>query len=702
MYQYSTVTSMLCYGNNFSYWYNFVGSFILLKDVDIKFKYDSDKDDLVNEFYVPVLSNSVEYYRMSGYFSSSSLAIAARGIAKFILNGGKMKLLCNAQLTKEDYEIIEKTNQNPIDYIQDSFLYDLHHIEDEFIKNHVKALGWMLANGFLEIKIALPKDKKGIFHSKVGVLRDKEHNYISFSGSDNETAAGWLYNIEEFKVFKSWDSGEDKYVSSDLDTFFEYWDGITEKTDVVELPSAVREKLIEFAPVSRKELIVISKETRKPINLRGYQEEAIDSWFAHDCRGLFEMATGTGKTITSLSAFKQLSSTKDKLVTVIACPQLHLIDQWVKDVENFHSGKIIKASSKESKWKSKVKALARDFYMDLEDKVVIMTTHNTLASDFFIKNIKRIKSDKLLIVDEVHGVGSSKRLNGLIGEYDYRLGLSATPKRWFDEEGTQAIYDYFGDVVFEFDIKRALTEINPDTGKHYLTPYYYYPIVVDLNDEEYAQYIDLSAKIAQALARKKNNNEKISLSTLCTKRQKIINNAEEKYDEFRKLLREHEGIDKLIVYCSDRQIDRVQEILNEENVTPQHRFTHKESSSKTQKELFSQREEILHNFEEGNYKALVAIKCLDEGVDVPVAENAIILSSTSNPREHVQRRGRILRNAPGKKHAVIYDFLVFPKEKTESGTKIMKKEINRYMEFAELAINSLECLEILDKYYYST
>ena len=233
MYQYSTVTSMLCYGNNFSYWYNFVGSFILLKDVDIKFKYDSDKDDLVNEFYVPVLSNSVEYYRMSGYFSSSSLAIAARGIAKFILNGGKMKLLCNAQLTKEDYEIIEKTNQNPIDYIQDSFLYDLHHIEDEFIKNHVKALGWMLANGFLEIKIALPKDKKGIFHSKVGVLRDKEHNYISFSGSDNETAAGWLYNIEEFKVFKSWDSGEDKYVSSDLDTFFEYWDGITEKTDVV-------------------------------------------------------------------------------------------------------------------------------------------------------------------------------------------------------------------------------------------------------------------------------------------------------------------------------------------------------------------------------------------------------------------------------------------------------------------------------------
>lgn len=676
-------------------------SFILLKDVNIKFKYDSDKDDLVNGFYIPVLSNSVEYYRMSGYFSSSSLAISARGIADFIIHGGKMKLLCNAQLTKEDYEVIENTNQDSVEYIERLFIEDLHNIEDQFIKNHVEALGWMLNNGFLEIKIAIPNDKKGIFHSKVGVLKDNEGNAISFSGSDNETASGWLYNIEEFKVFKSWDSGEEKYVSSDLDTFFEYWNGVTKRTNVIDLPSAIKRELIEFAPVSRKELVVVSKRTRRPIHLREYQDDAIDSWFAHDCRGLFEMATGTGKTITALSAFKQLESTKDKLVTVIACPQLHLIDQWIKDVENFHSGKILKASSKEKNWKHKLSALPRDFYMGLENKVVIMTTHDTLSSDFFIKKIKKIKSDKLLIVDEAHGIGSSKRLNGLIEDYNYRLGLSATPKRWFDEEGTQAIYDYFGDVVYDFDIKRALTDINPDTGKTYLTPYYYYPIIVDLTSEEYSEYRDLSTKIAQAIARKKNNHEKISLSALCNRRQRIINNAENKYCEFRKLLKEHENIDKLIVYCSDKQIDKVQEILNEEDIIPQHRFTHKESSSKTMKELFSERESILHNFEKGNYKALVAIKCLDEGVDVPVAENAIILSSTSNPREHVQRRGRILRNAPGKDHATIYDFLVFPKEKTDIGSKIMKKEIKRYKEFAELAINSLDCLEILDKYYYN-
>lgn len=678
-----------------------MGSFILLKEVDIKFKYDSDKDDLVNGFYIPVLSNSVEYYRMSGYFSSSSLAISARGIEDFIINGGKMKLLCNAQLTKEDYEIIEKTNQDSVEYVERLFIEDLHNIEDQFIKNHVEALGWMLNNGFLEIKIAIPKDKKGIFHSKVGVLKDNEGNAISFSGSDNETAAGWLYNIEEFKVFKSWDPGEEKYVSSDLDTFFEYWNGVTNRTKVIDLPSAVKKELIEFAPISRKELVVVSKRTRRPINLREYQDDAIDSWFAHDCRGIFEMATGTGKTITSLSAFKQLSSTKDKLVTVIACPQLHLIDQWIKDVENFHNGRIIKASSKEKDWKHKLSALSRDFYMGLEDKVVIMTTHDTLSSDFFIKKIKKIKSDKLLIVDEAHGIGSSKRLKGLIEDYNYRLGLSATPKRWFDEEGTQAIYDYFGDVVFDFDIRRALSDINPDTGKTYLTPYYYYPIIVDLTSEEYSEYRDLSTKIAQAIARKKHNNEKISLSALCNQRQRIINNAENKYCEFRKLLKEHEDIDKLIVYCSDKQIDKVQKILNEENIIPQHRFTHKESSSKTMKELFSERESILYNFEKGNYRALVAIKCLDEGVDVPVAENAIILSSTSNPREHVQRRGRILRNAPGKDYATIYDFLVFPKEKTDIGSKIMKKEIKRYKEFAELAINSLDCLEILDKYYYN-
>ncbi|WP_296847861.1 DEAD/DEAH box helicase family protein [uncultured Methanobrevibacter sp.] len=670
----------------------------MLNDLNIKFKYDSDKDDLINEFYMPVLSNSSEYYRMSGFFSSTSLAISAQGISNFIINDGKMKLICSAVLSKEDKRIIEESNENPTKFIEKYALNDFRSMNEGFVKEHVEALGWMLANDLLEIKIAIPKNNQGIFHSKIGVLKDDEDNIISFSGSDNETASGWLHNIEEFKVFCSWDESEKKFVYSDLDDFNRYWRGDTVKTDVVDIPLAIKNELIKLAPKSKNDLTIF-KSKKSKIKLRDYQNEAIKNWFNNDCCGLLEMATGTGKTFTALSCFKELADSKDKLVTVIACPQSHLIDQWVKDVKIFHDGKIIIASGKNSNWKDDLKNLRKKFLYGALDKAVVMTTHASLSSDYFIKTIKKFDVERLLIVDEVHGIGSFKQRLGLNECYEYRLGLSATPKRWFDEEGTTIIEDFFKGTVYEFDISRALTEINPDTNETYLAPYYYYPIIVDLNDEEYDEYISYSYKIAQILSSKKIKNKDKELTKYNTLRQRIINNAENKYFEFDRLLKENPGIDKLIVFCSPQQIDYVQQILNENRVIPQHKFTEKESATISKITGMSERDEILQLFAEGSYKALVAIKCLDEGVDVPVAETAIIMSSTSNPREHVQRRGRILRRAPGKKYAVIYDILVFPEEQTDAGSKIMKKEILRYKEFAENAINSYDCLKLLRKYY---
>lgn len=636
---------------------------------------------------------------MSGFFSSSSLAIAAQGISNFIINGGKMKLICSAVLSKEDKSIIEEANQNPVKFIVNNALNDFNTMEDGFVRDHVEALGWMLANNLLEIKIAIPKNDQGIFHSKIGILKDDGGNSISFSGSDNETANGWLHNIEEFKVFCSWEGSEKKYVDSDLNDFNEYWKGNTVKTDVIDIPIAIKNKLIKLAPSSKSELKIL-KSKKPKIKLREYQNEAISNWFNNNCSGLFEMATGTGKTFTALSCFKKLSDSKDNLLTVIACPQSHLIDQWVDDVKMFHDGEIIIASGKNSEWKNDFSKLSKKVRYGFVNKVVVMTTHASLSSDFFLKTIKKFNIDKLLIVDEVHGIGSYKQRLGLDNCYKYRLGLSATPNRWFDEEGTAIIEDFFNGVVFEFDIGRALTEINPDTNETYLVPYYYYPIIVDLNEEEYDEYIMYSYKIAQILGSKKNKKDKENeLTKYNMLRQRIINNAENKYLEFDNLLREHPNIDKLIVFCSPQQIDNVQKILNQNKIIPQVKFTQEVSAVKSKKTGISEREEILKLFSEGSYKALVAIKCLDEGVDVPVAENAIILSSTSNPREHVQRRGRILRRAPGKKHAVIYDILVFPEEPTDVGSKVMKNEILRYREFAENAINSYECLKLLRKYY---
>lgn len=673
----------------------------MLDTLNLKFKYDSDSDNLIDDFYIPVLSNSIEYYRMSGFFSSTSLAISAQGIGDFIRNDGKMKLLCSAELSEEDFQIIEKSNKDPLKFIEESFISDLNNIEDEFVKNYVEALGWMIAKGSLEIKIAIPSNKKGIFHSKIGIFKDLDGNILSFSGSDNETAHGWLYNIEEFKVFKSWNDTERKFVESDLNDFNKYWMGNTNKTNIYELPEAIKKELIKFAPPSKEDLSILESKKQEVIpgiKLRDYQKEALDSWFDNKCNGIFEMATGTGKTFTALSCFKKLSDSKERLLTVIACPQSHLIDQWVKDVEKFHDNEIVIASGKNYKWKKDFKQLMRDFYMGFVDNAVVMTTHVSLSSDFFIDCIQEFEVPILLIVDEVHGIGSSKQMFGLNECYDYRLGLSATPKRWFDEDGTQVIEDFFKGVVFEFDIERALTEINPDTGKTYLTPYIYNPIITDLNNEEYEKYYEYSYKIASLLnSEKKSDGEK--LTKFCMLRQNIVNNAESKFHALRKILTENNDIEKLIVFCSPQQIDRVQNILTMCGIIPQHKFTQAESANKSKKTGVSEREIILSNFNEGKYRALVAIKCLDEGVDVPSAENAIIMSSTSNPREHVQRRGRILRRFSGKEEAVIYDLLVFPEENTDAGSKILKKEIDRYREFATNAKNSDECLKNIRKYY---
>lgn len=434
------------------------------------------------------------------------------------------------------------------------------------------------------------------------------------------------------------------------------------------------------------------------IKLRDYQIEAIDSWFNNDCRGIFEMATGTGKTFTALSCFKQLSDTKDRLLTVIACPQSHLIDQWINELKKFHNGPIITASGKNYKWKKDFKNLYTDYYLGLVDKAVVLTTHISLSSDYFLETIQEFDVDILLIVDEVHGIGSEKQMFALNECYDYRLGLSATPARWFDDFGTHVIEQFFGGVVFEFDIERALNEFNPDTGKTYLTPYIYNPILVDLTSEEFEKYTNYSKKIAAMMEAGEEIDEYgVKLEEYFFARQKIINNAEEKYTALINLLDEKPDIDKLIVFCSPQQIDKVQEILNEKRIIPQHRFTQEQSARKKKKDLYSEREYLLKKFEDGSYRALVAIKCLDEGVDVPSAENAIIMSSTSNPREHVQRRGRILRNSPGKERAIIYDILVFPEETTVIGERIREKEISRYMGFATNAENSWECIKLLKK-----
>ena len=704
-----------------------------LKELALKRYYDSDSDDILNSFYIPALSVSTKYQRLAGFFSSTSLAVAAKGIIGLLQNKGKMELICSARLSEQDVKSIVDAKKSVADVISNYSLREfdeLEKLENEFVSNHVKALGWMVANNLLEIKIAVLKDdekrpldykqvlRHGMFHQKVGILYDGEGNIVSFSGSDNESASGWIGNIEEFKVFFSWDDGTYSYVRADCGKFQKFWGDSANRTEIIDVPDAVRRKLIEITPHDIEDLERKMKsgyplqkdKKRKEVVLWDHQKLAVEKWLKNGKRCMFEMATGTGKTFTALFAVKKLFEEEKRAVVVIACPYNHLITQWRDDLDECRLDiDVIIADSSSPGWKDKLTDYISDINNEVKDRVVVFTTHDSFYRLDFVSIIKSVKCKILLIGDEVHGMWADKRKDGFIDKYDYRLGLSATPSRWFDPEGTKDLFAYFGikkeEDMYQFPLSQAIKTINPATGKTYLTQYDYFPGFVELSVEEMDQYIVESKKIAKLYHTSKSNKERYKLfNLLCIKRQEIVRNAELKYEALERILDSIPELGHCLIYCSPEQIDRVQDILNERNIV-QHKFTQSEGTLPQERYgNKSERDYLLDQFARGVFQVLVAIRCLDEGVDIPQAKTGIILASTGNPRQYIQRRGRLLRQYPGKDKAQIYDLLVFPSlndkmppEFIEVEKKIMAKEIVRYEEFAKSALNMLDCLKMLQE-----
>lgn len=688
------------------------------RELEIKSSYNSDEDDILNDFYNPVLANSVEYCRLAGFFSSSALAVAARGIQGLLKNDGKIKLIAGAMLKKEDAEAISRGLEEPEEVVNRSAINDLESIQNEFVRDHIMALGWLVAKQKLEIRIAIvykngePLDagsilREGIFHQKVGILSDKEGRKISFSGSINESARAWIENIEEFKVFREWVETEREHFLSDYKKFNKYWNGDTKRVRIIEAPRAIKQKLIQMAPEDIEQLDLkkwypkVKVRRRSKIALFEHQREAVESWVKNGMRGIFEMATGTGKTFAALGGLAKTSETHKKLIVIITCPYQHLIQQWRREIEKFGiTFDFILADSSNPSWKDNLADSLVDISLGYKDKIIILTTHRTFSSDNFISIVKEHKKDSniLLIADEVHGLGAERGRMGLIEEYDFRLGLSATPKRWFDFIGTQAIYDYFNDAVFKFTLKDAINTINPATGRTYLTPYRYIPKFVSLEGDELDDYIEQSEKIVRRYHDAKTEREKDEfLEKLFFKRANIIKNASQKYRALEEILNKLSSeIKWCIIYCTPQQIDKVMEILNMRGIIS-HRFTMDEGTSPDRKfKGLSERDFILKKFAEGKYQVLVAMKCLDEGVDVPPARVSILMASSGNPREYIQRIGRVIRRYTGKSEATIYDVVVapslihLPKQLREIEKKIFQRELNRYEEIAKIAINNAE------------
>lgn len=688
--------------------------------------YSSDTDDIVGSFYIPALYESIQYDRLAGFFSSTSLAIAARGIVGLIKNGGRLRLIASPRFTEEDIDIIAKAPEKLDGHLTVVMASELEKLEDEFTRDHIYALAWLLSKGRLEIRVALMYDTSGklldlsqvnhasVFHQKVGILYDNEGNTITFSGSVNETAAGWLGNIEEFKVFRSWESAETEYVSADLGKFERFWNNQAPRTKVVTAPEAIRTRLIALAPVDI-ETINLSRwyehHHHRP-RLFDHQENAITNWLSAGRRGIFEMATGTGKTFAALGCLESVAKETKKLVTIITAPYSHLIQQWKREINIFSSlvDQLIIADATNPKWRDEIANALMDVALPYRYKInlVILTTHRTFSSSDFtsIMQIHDNSLVKFVIADEVHSLGAEKNKEGLIEQYKFRLGLSATPKRWMDDIGTEAIYDYFTGIVYEFSLRDAINTINPATGQTYLTPYKYKLKFINLTSEELERYISLTSSIIKKYRRNQNGKNREDLYRhLLYMRADVIKNAANKYTAFEHIL-DALGSAPLwtIVYCTDEQIDKVVSLLKARGI-PRHRFTMEEGTiAEAQFNGLSERDFVLKQFSNCTYSVLVAMKCLDEGVDIPPARTSILLASSGNPREYIQRIGRVIRRYPGKTEAVIYDVIVapsldvLPPELSKIELSIFEKELKRCEEIAATALNNAETIALL----YST
>ena len=663
--------------------------------LDVSYESDSNKNQLLDNFYIPVLENSKKYFRIAGIFSSTSLSVAAEGIEGLIKNDGKMYLLISPELSEEDFSIISKSEKLE----NDAFLFSDFALDAK--EDNLKALAWLLGNGRLEIKIVVgKKSRNSLFHQKVGIFFDDEGNILSFSGSINETAQAWINNIEEFKVFRSWNAGQIEYLQADLNKFSSYWKNERKDTAIVfDLPSSIKEKIIQIRPRDVWDLNIMRRYKKdheiknNKLSLFPHQARAVEAWVENDYSLLMEMATGTGKTRTAIGCLLKKLEDNEVLLTIVATPQNTLSRQWKDDFVKLNIALDYNAiiDGSVSKWPKRLELLLLDLNEKRIKTAIVFTTHATASDPKFVDVIlkNKFKTKILFIADEVHATGSAKQRDALLPEYDYRIGLSATPERMFDEGGTSLIRNYFGDKSFEFTIADALSTINPLTGRSFLNHFTYHPIFVELTPSENKLFNKYSQQIA--ILKAQDEYDPDDLQKLYDRRAAVSKNAEGKYEALNRLLGKlnPERIVDTILFVSDKQIKKSFDILSDRHIK-RAKITEQESTSKiVNNSGDTERQEIISQFNHRQLQVLVGIKCLDEGIDIPNARIAILMSNSTNPREFIQRVGRVIRQAEGKQLSEIYDFIAT----SDSVDGLLKKESQRAQLIAVNADNYKEVKE---------
>jgi len=677
---------------------------------------------MLNDFYVPCLSRSILYQRAVGFFSSSSLAVAARGVVGLINNDGHMQLICSPIITAKDMQDILAGYESRNKVIESALLKRIDRITDELEMKRVSNLAWLIANSRLEIKVVVSSNEENqarysIYHAKIGIFQDASGDYVAFSGSPNETADGLVYNYEMIDVFKSWDPYESKRAEAKKRVFESLWNNWMPGFEVLDFPEAAKRKLMQYKPGIKptiepfEEIPNVRPKANNRAELRNYQVEAIEAWKKNNFRGILAMATGTGKTLVALRAIESLPI--DVLIMVIV-PNENLVEQWEDNIrKEFIHAVIVKAYGGNPEWRQHLEKIVKysAHVSDNTARPFVLSVLKTASSIDFIRNLVKNKAINriILLIDEVHTAGATEARHILDIEAKWRLGLSATWERDWDPEGTDAIVKFFGGVVYEYPIERALRE-------HVLSPYKYHihPIALATNEMDEFRRLSrqLSIKIAEAtklfpnlkgrnmkdlMTALSNQSSAISIveqiRMLLIRRVGVLKNARKKSYALQQIFLNNQ-LKQCIVYCND--IAHVRETMN---ILHSLNISCREYDSEFNRH---KRRSILEAFRSGDFQVIVAVRCLDQGVDIPSCDSAVLMASSRSNREFIQRRGRLLRLSTGKEYSVIHDILVLPFTNEREGFLLddteyaaFYQELERAKTFALMALNSEEVLAML-------
>ena len=714
------------------------------------------------KFFNDGLKNSCSFDLQLGYFSSATISVLAEGFATFISKGGNMRLVINQIVSEEDKEAItEGMMGNVIDCMDLSDFTELRKIFDEYQEQFFKCLSYLIVKDRIDIRIIKPKGKKGIAHTKSGQFRDGE-TVTSFTGSANFTISGLFNNIEEIKIDRS--DSPDIMTQNRIVSQKEAFDAIMngERRDIEYLSAKELEAAVAscYHDTSIDELLDVEQQLDRirlqrkankailegvkgvsedihfetvephfpyPSGPREYQQQAFENWKNNGQKGLFAMATGTGKTITSLNCLLEIYKRKGYYKAIILVPTITLVNQWEQECHKFNFMNVIKVYSKNPLWKEDVESIHFNEEYRLknerETSYVIISTYASYTREKVFNTLNGFsKKQLLLIADECHNMASGSMLKRLAYiPYLRRIGLSATPDRQFDDEGNRNLRKFFGaenHYTYEYSMEEAIR-------KGVLCKYLYYPHIVRLTTEELEAYVELSERIAKYFNDDTCSFAKMDegLKMLLLARKRIVHKAANKLKAFEDIIKkryqEKGNLKYSLIYVPEGNEPNYLEVeddtLNQDEDSEHLIDLYTKSILKLDDKITvrkfvsgqKDREEILEEFASGKLQVLTSMKCLDEGVDVPRSELAIFCSSTGNPRQFIQRRGRVLRTHPKKKMAVLHDLVVAPEINPNSSSyrmerAMLKSELIRVNNFALLSENpsysELELREVMEHY----